>query len=127
MRNVECKEYLKYTFTEAEQREHAMKLARANRELAQLELRKKEVVSALKAQAETQNAEISRLSEFINNGYEYRDVECFISYNVPEAGLKTIIRRDTGDVVRELKMDDFDKQEEFPLDNPNPPNGHAIA
>ena len=116
MRQTETKEWLKYSFSDAEQREHARQLARSTRELAQVELQKKEVVSALKARAEAQNSEIARLSEFINNGYEYRNIECEIRYDTPDIGWKTIVRVDTGEIVREMKMDEFDKQEELALE-----------
>jgi hypothetical protein len=115
MMTTRTTEYLKYTFSEDEQRVNAQALARANRELAQLELRKKEVVSQLKAEADAKNADIARFSEFINNGYTFRDLDCEVRFDSPSEGLKTIYRIDTGEEVGVQKMAEFERQQMLDL------------
>jgi len=110
------KEYLKYIFSDFEINACAKDLAIANRRRAAIEQQKKEIDATLKGEIEAQNSNVARLSDLINNGYDYRDIECRIALDCPSKGLKTIFRLDTGEWVKELKMDDNDKQESLPLE-----------
>jgi hypothetical protein len=107
---VRYTEYLKYEFSDAEITDAAKELARAAQQRASLEQRKKEVDSQLKADIEAQNSIVGRLSSYINTGYEYRDIECRIELDTPEAGKKRVVRVDNGEEVKVVPMTDADKQ-----------------
>lgn len=77
-------EYLKYTFTDEEARDHARALARNNAERTRLEQQKKEIDSSLKAQIEERSSNIGRLSDFINNGYESFGGPVLMRVDTPE-------------------------------------------
>lgn len=106
-------EWLKYEFTEAEQKELAKKLAYATRELMETEEAKKAVTSNFKSKIEAAKEQISKLSNNINNGYEYRNIDCEVVLNSPEPGTKSIVRKDTGEIVKTLEMDQEEKQEKL--------------
>lgn len=103
-------EYLKYEFTDEEIAEVARDLAAANRKRASLEQRKKEVDAAIKAEIESENSVIGRLSNLIVVGHEYRDIEVRIELDTPEPGKKRIVRLDTGEEVAVKNMTDQDRQ-----------------
>ncbi len=103
-------EYVKVVFTDAEVADFARGLAQANRKRSSIEQQKKEVDTQLKAEIEAENTNIKRLSDHISNGHEYRNVECRVDLDVPEDGKKSIIRLDTGEVVKVLPMTDMDRQ-----------------
>jgi len=127
-------EYLQYTFSPDELKDIAGQLARRNTEAAELEERKKQVVTDFGAQITASKAEISRLSRLYCNGYEYRNIDCEVRLNDPASGRATIIRTDTGEVVRVRSMTLEEMQDVLPLEPtrepeaaPEPPapvNGH---
>lgn len=106
-------EWLKYEFSEDELKEFAKKLAYETRELMENEETKKSVMSDFKSKIESSKEKISKLSNLINNGYEYRNIDCEVQLNSPEDGQKTIIRKDTGEVVKSLSMTEEEKQEKL--------------
>lgn len=103
-------EYLKYEYTPDEITAAAHDLAAANHRRDGIEKRKKEVVASLTAEMEEQKAAITRLSELIRMGFEYRDIEVRIELDTPEAGKKRTIRIDTGEEVSVKPMTDTDRQ-----------------
>ena len=103
-------EYLRCDFTDAEIAETAKQLARANYKRTSLEQQKKEVDSALKGEIEAENSVIQRLSNCINTGHEYRNIECRIELDTPEPGKKRVVRLDTGEEVSVRLMTDADRQ-----------------
>jgi hypothetical protein len=109
-------EYLKYQFTEPELKERATQLARECRELEDIENEKKQVMSDFKAKIDGHQAKISGLSNNINNGYEYRYIDCEVVLNQPIDGEKQIIRKDTGELVKQEAMTPQELQEELPLE-----------
>ena len=106
-------EWLKYEFTEEEQKELAKKLAYETRNLMENEEAKKSVMSDFKSKIEAAKEKISKLSNQINNGYEYRNIECVVSLNDPKEGHKTLTRKDTGEVVKTVSMNSEEKQEKL--------------
>ncbi len=102
---------LKHTFTETEKREIAASLAQANQKKVALEEQKKEVDADLKGQITATETLIAKQARLYNNGYEYRDVECTVVFHSPEQGTKSIYRNDTGEFVRDMKMDPYEMQE----------------
>lgn len=97
-------EYLKYSFSEEETRDHAKKLARKNQELAELELKKKQLAADIKAEMDAATADAAKLARWVNDEYDFRMVDCEVMYDSPGAGQKTIYRIDTGEVVKTEKM-----------------------
>lgn len=108
-----CKKYLKYQFTAEELKEKSSQLARECRRAEETEDDKKRVMSDFKAKIDALQASISLLSGHINNGYEYRDIECTVELNVPVAGKKTITRTDNDEQVAVENMDSEEMQEKL--------------
>ena len=73
-------------------------------------------MSDFKAKIDAKDSLISNLSNNVNNGYEYRSVDCEVEMDSPKKGMKTTTRIDTGEVVGTEKMTDADRQEEMPLE-----------
>lgn len=110
LRVKKSKEYLKCEFTEKEILEFGGELARKHSEINELEDQKKRIVSDLKAKSEAADAEASILARKIQNKNEYRDVECQEVYNYVEKTV-TIVRVDTGEIVKTRPMNENEKQE----------------
>lgn len=108
-------EYLRYDFTELEFLEHARLLGKLNQDLERAEDRKKRVSSELAADVKKCQDEVSNQSRLVANGYEYRDVECKVTYHDPASGKKTIRRIDSGEVVRVASMNGDEMQDPLPL------------
>jgi len=109
------REFLKYIFSHDEIHEKGSELARLNSEAAKISDEKKSVTSSFKAQLDEKNAQIGVIGQHINNGYEHRYVECEIHYNDPNTGMKTIYRKDTGEVVKKETMTAEEMQLELEL------------
>ncbi len=103
-------EYLKCDFTDTEIADAAKELARANARKSSIEQQKKDVDAQLKSEIVAQETIIGRLSAQINTGSEYRNVECRIELDTPEAGQKRVVRLDTGEEVSVKRMTDEDRQ-----------------
>ena len=114
-RKEKCTEYLRYTFTVEETIENAQDLARRTMALAELELKKKQLAADIKAETDKVTAEVAKLARWVNDGYDFREIQCLIRFNDPRNGKKTIFREDTGEVVRTDDMDGSESQEELPL------------
>ena len=110
---VLIKEYLKCQLTEKEKTELSAKIAKAISDRASAEAKLKEVGASIKAQIAQLDAEISEKALQINNGYEYRNVECRMDKDY-RLGSVTITRLDTGEVIRERPMTAEERQMELP-------------
>jgi uncharacterized FlaG/YvyC family protein len=110
---VLIKEYLKCQLTEKEKTELSAKIAKAISDRASAEAKLKEVSASIKAQIAQLDAEISEKALQINNGYEYRNVECRMDKDY-RLGSVTITRVDTGEVIRERPMTAEERQMELP-------------
>lgn len=108
-------EWLPYTFSEQEKRDIASKLAQANQALSELNDRKAQVAADFKAQITATESVIAKESRRYTNGYEFRDVDCDVLFDKPSHGLKTIVRKDTGEVVKEREMTSEDMQQKLDL------------
>lgn len=72
------------------------------------------VKSEFKSKIEKCEAEQNRIATLLNNGYEYRDVECeVVSYFTD--GVVRVVRLDTGDTVEERAMTELERQRELPM------------
>jgi hypothetical protein len=110
LRIKKSKEYLKCEFIEHEILEFGNELARKHSEITELEEMKKRVVSDFKAKTDAAEAEASILARKIQNKHEYRDVECQEVYNYVDKSV-TIVRNDTGEIVKTRDMREDEKQE----------------
>jgi uncharacterized FlaG/YvyC family protein len=110
---VLIKEYLKCQLTEKEKTELSAKIAKAISDRASAEAKLKEVSASIKAQIAQLDAEISEKALQINNGYEYRNVECRMDKDY-RLGSVAITRLDTGEVIRERPMTAEERQMELP-------------
>ena len=110
--------YLKVTFTREQRAEFALELARKTQHLGELDQQKKEVASALKAQIEEEIAKQQKLARFVNDGYDFRDVEIRWMMNYPRSGQKTAVRIDNEEATGIVEaMSDKERQEDLPFDD----------
>lgn len=104
-----------YNFSIEEIGELARKAALENQRMTDLENPKKQVTSGFKADIEACQAVISSLSDKIASGFEMRDTECEVDFNVKE-GKKTYRHKQTGVIVRTAQMTQSDFQQNLPID-----------
>ena len=116
IKKLKSSEYLKYTFTPAERTDNARMLARKTQALSELELRKKRLAADIKAEQETAEAEVQRLARFVNDEYDYRIIDCEFTLHTPRTGLKTLVRLDTGEIVKEVAMTTDEMQQQLPFE-----------
>ena len=112
----QSKQFLKYQFTHDEIHEKGIELARLSSEAIAIENERKAVAAEFKAKIDTKDAEIGVLGNHINNGYEYRYIECTEIFNMPRTGIKTIMRNDTKEKVSEVQMSPDELQSELAFD-----------
>jgi hypothetical protein len=108
--DVPTKESLQCKLTEVEVLVYSKTIAKQCAEKGRVEDQKKEVVSEFTTKINRITAEINELSRKINNGYEYRDVECWKEY-LWDDGVKNIFRKDTGELVRSEPIETWERQE----------------
>ena len=101
--------------TEVEVNVHARELAKISQELESTKNQKKEVTAQFGATEKRFEAQIHEHSTMINQGYEYRIVECVWSKDW-DRGIKILWRMDTTEIVREEKITDEDRQGRLPID-----------
>lgn len=114
----QTKEFLKYEFTHEEIHAKGIELARISSEAQSIENERKAVAAEFKAKIDTKDAEIGVLGNHINNGYEYRYIQCTVILNQPNSGKKTIVRNDTNETVRVEDMTPDEMQSELEFDEP---------
>lgn len=85
---------LRCDFSAVEIQEMSFRLANKIKELASQQEEKKSQQKQADAKINITQAEITKLSNFVSDGYEFREVECPIAYNTPEPGKKTLTRSD---------------------------------
>jgi hypothetical protein len=76
-------------------------------------------------------AKMSELAHVIRKKAETRPIECVVRFHTPEVGVKRIIRKDIGEIVRDQPMteserqnnlfDDVDELNKLYGDGPEPP------
>jgi hypothetical protein len=111
IRTKNTEEYLRYDFSGEELLEIAKTLARETQEFAAPEDRKKQVMSDFKAQLDAKATDVALLSRKVSNGHEYRMIGCEVRFNDPMKGKKTVIRMDTGEIVKTAFMSGDEMQE----------------
>jgi hypothetical protein len=100
----ESKEFLKCEFTHEEIHAKGQQLARINAELSAIESEAKAVASNFKAMKDGKVSEIEVLANHINTGFEHKHVPCLVIYNSPNATMKQVVRKDTGEIIRTESM-----------------------
>lgn len=106
---------LKCILTPDEVRGYGQELAKANACKDDAEQRKKEVDAQLKAEIESHETRGLSLARKINNGYEYRDVECETRFDVKKATARTY-RMDTNELIEERAMTPDELQTKLELE-----------
>jgi len=102
------KRSLRYDFTQKEVHDHSISLAMKNKEVVAIEDEKKSVTSQYAARINEARAQINKLSSFVTDGFEYRDIECEVQYHKPQQGKKTIIRIDQNKITAIENMSDYE-------------------
>jgi uncharacterized FlaG/YvyC family protein len=111
--------YTKHTFTDAELLGISRKMANAHNIISEKEDVLKSFASTIKADIAQQEAVIHQCSEWIRSGYEMKQRECSLRYEVENYMVK-YLDKDTGEIVDErpmtndeqLKMSDKPKTED---------------
>lgn len=109
-REVETLEFLPVRFSNAERLDLAEQLARAAQSRQDAEDQKKAKDAEHKDTLEGLNLSIKRLTRKLTTGSEMRNVPCKWLLEDPTANEKTLVRLDTGEVVRVVQMQDHDRQ-----------------
>ena len=84
---------------------------------SEVELRRSEVNRGFKEELDGLYSRASELAHQIKARGESRDVECVVEFHKPNVGEKTIVRLDTGELVRVEVMTEDERQEEFGFDD----------
>jgi hypothetical protein len=108
MENV-TRENLICKLTEKEILVFAKRSAQASKELADLEVQKKQITDDIKAKMSLHEAEVQICGSRVRDGYEYRMIEChWILDPIPKGSKlpdsKSLIRDDTGELVRQVRL-----------------------
>lgn len=111
---TQTKRTLRVNLTDRERLDFGRRLALEQQSLAETEDRKVEVAAAIKAEIEAHKSRINALSKTLNNGYDYRDVDCRLLLDFA-LNLVTVIRDDTCEVVEERPMTADERQRELPV------------
>jgi hypothetical protein len=91
----------RYDFTEAEAHSLAVELADGIKKIKAITAEKKEVVKKYTRDADEVKQVCDELSVKVSDGFEMRDVQCWVEYNKPTNGQKQITRIDTAEVFTE--------------------------
>lgn len=96
-----------YDFNEAEAHALAIDLAEGIKKQKELTAKKKEEVKKWTTAIDEVKATCDDLSIKVSDGFEIRDVQCWVEYNKPTTGQKQVTRIDTEEVITE-KMTEED-------------------
>ncbi len=110
------KENLKTLLNDRELREYAKELSKKYIDHGQLEADKKGVVAEYKAKTDVLEGQLSLLSQKVSTQHEWRDVESHWAYNW-KTDRKQLAREDTGEIAKEEKITQADRQKLFPLNS----------
>jgi len=103
---------LKCKFTQEELDIMKTDLAAITSELRSKEEEKRAVASQFKSEIDGLVARTNVLADKINNGYEFRPIECDIDKDM-DSKIMTVIRRDTGEVIEQRPLQDHELQSEL--------------
>lgn len=97
--------------TDSELIERARTGAHARAELVKLENVKKAWANEHGEQVKAYQGLMARMADCAFTGKEMRLVNCVTHFHQPSVGMKTVVRTDTYEVVREVAMDQHELQE----------------
>lgn len=121
MRQTKKSVMCKVLLTEKEKLECSGLLAQAFSKKKRAEEEKESFNSQIKSTISSCEAQMSLNSEKVNNGYEYRSLNCDVIYNFT-AKTKSVRRPDTGEEVENDIITESELQEEIDLkDKKKPP------
>lgn len=112
MRTTTVTKKLRCSLTDAELAEIGTQISDRVLEVEQIEAMKKRI-NPLKE-------EITRLSHKFKSGTDERYVECTVWYDMPEDGMKTIMRMDTNEIILREPMTEDEMQGELDFDREEP-------
>ncbi len=110
------KRNLQYQFTQPELIAIGKDLGESVRNLRQLDDDFKMIRDEWKAKISAAEAHVASLSNKTASGYEFRDIDCTVTFNEPKSGYKTIRRDDNGEFVQSLPMEEREMQSELDLE-----------
>lgn len=111
-RQIKGNLYLECKLTEAELKESGKKLADGIQKKTEVESRVESFKTQAKAEVAEIDATIGKMSALVNNEKEFRMVECEISWDFKK-GVKTFIRKDTGEVAKTERITEEERQREL--------------
>lgn len=103
------KHFGKHILTIEETSRLTQDLCRNQLALPRLQNEKKEVVSSFKAKEDTLNARINEQAQTLNDGYEYKQVLCDVTYDL-ETKMKVWTSVETGEIIDQCQMTKEDDQ-----------------
>lgn len=106
------KELLKVDLTDKEILEISREAATAQQRKRGMEADLFGIKQKYKADLEEQENKIQKCADLVNNGAEYRDVDCELIYDW-DANTKTLIRLDTKEELRQTKIEPSERQKEI--------------
>lgn len=106
---------LKSTLTDVQKIRLAEALARSLQDVEILKDENKKRAHEFAERMDGLNQSIKKSFITLQNGYEYKWISCKILYNDPKPGEKTLMRMDTGELVRVEDMSFAECQETLPL------------
>lgn len=109
---------LKYTFDAEELQQMGQQLGQQTEELRATEDQKSETMADFNAIIKHLKATTLALSTKLNQGYEWRDVECVVEYD-HAIGRKIIRHPDTGEAIEELPLSQDEMQVNFTNEVPD--------
>ena len=105
--------HLQCVLTDEELKKYAQNLARVAQEKSEIESRKKQAMSDFNAQIASKEADINTFAAKVNNGWEFRNVDCEWIYNW-DKGTKTLHRSDTHEILA-IDVPIEPEERQFPL------------
>lgn len=107
-------EDLPVTLSDEDIRVRGRELARAAAEVQRAELRKAQIMATCKSEIEVHSTEMSRLTEIVNNGWEFRQVEVEEVHDF-SSNRVAYVRTDTAELLRERPMTPEERQRPLPM------------
>ena len=113
-------EFLPVRYTDAERQALGEQLARATMAQTELEEQKKARDAEYKDDLEKLKLSTRSLCRRLTQGHEFRNVDCEWILEDPTPHEKTLVRKDTGEIIRVVPMQGHDFQDELPIPAPAP-------
>lgn len=111
----ECTRMLRVVYTDAERLELGKQLADEHADLRGVNSDFDRVKAEFKSKITSHEAVIEDLSNKVSTGYRMETVKCNWVFDLPNPGMKTLIRSDTHEEIETTDMSEADKQAELEL------------